>query len=249
MSQGTPSINSSSESLSASTVAASESDVPAVVNGQLRHEDPWVIIGFFVISCFILKLWWADFKDRQAGTPNPKALPGATTCPPTGLCLAIIGSLLLLLVETLGEYALGISAQQSNITVLFLVSMVAAAFIEEIIFRGYLVCENRGKAALLASIFGFSLLFALLHPHLWKLDFAADVPAWQVWNGSLSTDFSAKAWFSTAALFLGSIWFYTVRFYAWNPNHSLLPCFAAHLAKNIGVFAIKCAQGHVVQLY
>jgi len=30
-----------------------------------------------------------------------------------------------------------------------------------------------------------------------------------------------------------------------NPTRSLLPCIAAHAAKNAGVFVIKAAQGHV----
>jgi hypothetical protein len=37
-----------------------------------------------------------------------------------------------------------------------------------------------------------------------------------------------------------------VRFYRWNPAHSLLPCIAAHAAKNLGVIGIKAAQGFLV---
>jgi hypothetical protein len=50
-------------------------------------------------------------------------------------------------------------------------------------------------------------------------------------------------------LFLNSIWFYTLRFCKWNPRHSLLPCFAAHIASNVMVFVVKLAQGHVTSLY
>ena len=64
---------------------------------------------------------------------------------------------------------LGLSAEQSQVTVLFsLYSILGAPVIEEVLFRGYLVIENRGRAALWAGVVGISLLFALLHPFLWK---------------------------------------------------------------------------------
>jgi hypothetical protein len=47
-------------------------------------------------------------------------------------------------------------------------------------------------------------------------------------------------------LFVGSLWFYAVRFARFNPQRSLLPCFAAHAAKNLGVIIIKLLQGHLV---
>ena len=42
-----------------------------------------------------------------------------------------------------------------------------------------------------------------------------------------------------------TLWFYAVRFWPLNPTRSLLPCVAAHAAKNLGVLAVKAAQGHV----
>ena len=41
----------------------------------------------------------------------------------------------------------------------------------------------------------------------------------------------------------GSLWFYAVRFFPLNPTRSLLPCVAAHATKNLGVIALKYAQG------
>jgi membrane protease YdiL (CAAX protease family) len=134
--------------------------------------------------------------------------------------------------ETGGEYALGLTARQSHMTVLFGVYSLAAAFLEELIFRGYLVVENRGRAALLTGIVGASLAFALLHPFLWE---------WQ--EGHLALHGDGKAWFSTAMIFAGSLWFYAVRFLPANPTRSLLPCIAAHAAKNLGVWMIKYGQG------
>jgi membrane protease YdiL (CAAX protease family) len=106
--------------------------------------------------------------------------------------------------------------------------------IEEVVFRGYLAIENRGRLLLWAGVVGVSLLFAVLHPFLWK------------WNGQgLTLHFGAKAWFSTAMVFAVSLWFYTVRFFQLNPQQSLLPCFVAHATKNLGVFAVKYIQGFV----
>jgi hypothetical protein len=96
------------------------------------------------------------------------------------------------------------------------------------------VVENRGRAALVAGVVAASVGFALLHPFLWS---------WE--GGRLGFQGDAKAWFSTSAVFAGSLWFYAVRFLPMNPTRSLLPCFVAHLTKNLGVFAIKYAEGFV----
>ena len=80
-----------------------------------------------------------------------------------------------------------------------------------------------------------SILFTALHPFLWQ------------WSGGhLTWTTGPKGWFSTAAVFVSSFWFYFVRFARFNPGHSLLPCFAAHASKNIGVILIKAAQGYLV---
>ena len=52
--------------------------------------------------------------------------------------------------------------------------------------------------------------------------------------------------FSTLMVFLGSLWFYAMRFQPANPGRSLIPCIVAHLVKNLGVVVIKAAQGFVV---
>src|SRR5262249_32983417 len=125
--------------------------------------------------------------------------------------------------------------KQSRMTVLFaLYSMLGAPVLEEVLFRGYLVIEGRGRAALWVGVMAVSLLFALLHPLLWE------------WNSDgVTLHLGVKAWFSTTAAFVISVWFYTVRFFDLNPQRSLLPCFVAHASKNLGVFAIKYAQGFV----
>ncbi len=224
-------------------------ELPAADNKSDMQSDPLMIVILFAASVYLFKLWLDDFKANRRGEPNPKAFPGATAC--SGLCVvvAVVGALILLAAETLGEIGLGIAGEQSDMTWLALLSICAAAFFEELIFRGYLVVTKKGTAALVGSILLFSFLFAALHPFLWDLDMPEGVAGWQFWQGTLTLDFGLKGWFSTALVFLNSLWFYTVRFYGLNKTRSLIPCMAAHLASNVGVFVIKLAQGHVVGLY
>jgi membrane protease YdiL (CAAX protease family) len=197
-------------------------------------DDPLLILGMLAAAGVVGWMWWGDLQAYRQGQPSPRALPGAVPCAPGAVMLAVFGALVLVGAETWGESALGLTDQQKTITVLFGLYTLAAAVIEEIVFRGFLVVSGRGRAVLVASIVGFSLIFALAHPFLWQ---------WE--DGALTFSFSAKAWFSTGAIFAGSIWFYFVRFMPSNPGRSLWPCFAAHFTKNAAVFAIKGAQGFV----
>lgn len=200
----------------------------------MGQDQPLLLAGLIAAAGYLGKLWWNDLAAARRGAPNPQAFPGAVPVGGRVIVLAVTGALVLLAVETGGEQALGLTAQQSRMTGLLALYTLAAAFIEELIFRGYLVVEHRGRAALLAGIVGASLVFALLHPFLWK---------WQ--DGRLEIHADAKGWFSTAMILAGSLWFYAVRFLPANRTRSLLPCIAAHAAKNLGVFFIKYAQGFV----
>lgn len=201
----------------------------------MGSDNPLLLAGL-IIAIGVTAKWWRDDYQaaRGGGAPQPRAWPGTTPATKAALLVAVAGALLLLAGETAGEYALGLTAQQSQMTVLFGLYTLAAAFVEELIFRGYLVVEHRGRTALVAGIGGASLIFALLHPFLWE---------WK--EGGLHFHSAPKAWFSTAAILAGSLWFYAVRFMPLNPTRSLLPCFAAHAAKNLGVLVIKYAQGFV----
>ncbi len=198
----------------------------------MGENNPWLLAGMIVGGAVVARWWWIDYLAACNGTPHPNAFPGAVPVSGRLVALAVAGTVGLLMAETAGEEALGLTAQQSQMTVLFALYSLVAAFGEELVFRGYLVVENRGRGALVAGIVGASLGFALLHPFLWE---------WR--EGSLHLQGGGKAWFSTAAIFAGSLWFYTVRFLPQNPRRSLLPCIAAHLTKNLGVIAIKGAQG------
>ncbi len=188
---------------------------------------------------YFASMWYSDWQSDRTGLGNHAApLPGTTSASRSAILIAIGGALLLLAAETWGEIALGLSEQQSDITLLFGLYTLVAAIVEEVVFRGYLVVEKRGRTALLAGILGASLVFALLHNHLWRWD-----------DEGFALTLTAKGWFSFSAIFLGSLWFYTCRFASWNPRHSLLPCFAAHFAKNAGVLVIKAIQGHLIGLW
>lgn len=201
---------------------------------KMGQDSPLLLLGLLVATGYVAKLWLDDYRAAARGASVRSALPGAVPANTNAIALAVFGSLGLLALETAGESALGLTEQQSEMTVLFGLYTLAAAFGEELIFRGFLVIENRGRAALIAGVIGASVLFAALHPFLWQ---------WR--DGTLHIHLGSKAWFSTALVFASSLWFYTVRFWKWNPSHSLVPCIAAHLAKNAGVFVIKYAQGFV----
>jgi len=194
---------------------------------------PLLLALLTAASLYVGKLWWDDRRAARVGDPKPNALPGATDAPARALIIAVTGALLILVAETAGEIRLGIASEQSRMTWLFAVySICAAPVIEEILFRGWLVIENRGRAVLWGGAVAASLLFAALHPFLWRWD-----------EDAFALTFGAKGWFSTAVVFATSLWFYLARFAPWNPQHSLLPCFAAHAAKNIGVVAVKASTG------
>jgi membrane protease YdiL (CAAX protease family) len=197
-------------------------------------DNPLAIAGLIVAVGALAKWWHDDLRANRIGSPNPSAMPGATDAPARAHLIGVTGAIAILGLEIGGEQAMGISASQSRVTVLFSVYTLAAAFGEELVFRGYLVVPNRGQVTLIACAVLASVAFGLLHPFLWS---------WE--EGHFSVHNTTKAWWSTAMAIAGSLWFYFVRFMPANPHRSLLPCVSAHAAKNLGVFAAKLATGHV----
>jgi membrane protease YdiL (CAAX protease family) len=213
--------------------ARAKSDIEAM------QENPIPLLLMIAAGLYFMSMWLSDWRANARGrTEASNPLPGATSAPVRALIIASAGAAIIVALETWGEIHLGLSEDQSKMTVLFGLYTLVAAFVEEIIFRGYLVVEKRGRMALLAGIFGASFLFALIHPFLWEWD-----------DGGFAFTLTAKGWFSFVAVFAASLWFYACRFSSWNPNRSLLPCFAAHLTKNAAVFSIKGAQGFVSGLW
>lgn len=194
---------------------------------------PLLLALLTAAGLYVAWLWRDDRRASRVGQAKPNALPGATDAPARAVLIAVTGALLILAAETAGEITLGIAAEQSRMTWLFAVySIGAAPVIEELLFRGWLVIENRGQLALWGGAVAASLLFAALHPFLWRWD-----------EDGFALTPGTKGWFSTAVVFATSLWFYVARLSPWNPQRSLLPCFAAHAAKNIGVVAIKASTG------
>jgi membrane protease YdiL (CAAX protease family) len=198
-------------------------------------QEPIFVFPLIGAAVWIGRVWTIDYRATLAGKPNERALPGATPASAWAVTIGSLGALLILAAETGGEYAFGLSAEQSKVTALFgLYSILGAPVLEEVFFRGYLVIESRGRWALCGGIAAASLLFALVHPFLWE---------WT--DRGLTIHVGAKAWFSTTVTVAGTLWLYTVRFFGLNQQRSLLPCFVAHGTKNLGVIVIKCVQGFV----
>jgi len=198
------------------------------------NENPIMILLYVGVAVYVGKMYWLDYKAAQSGEPNGGAMPGAVAAPVGAFVIGTIGALLLLGVETGGEIALDVVDEQSEMVWFFVFAIVAAGVVEEVIFRGFLVIDKKGKALLIASCVGFSLIFAVIHGHLWDRE---DGFEWTL---------TGKAFLSTGILFANSLWFYAVRFGPWNPNRSLFPCMLAHAASNLGVFFVKWAQGFVI---
>ena len=201
-------------------------------------------IAMFAAAAWLFKMWLCDLRGFAAdGKARKGEFPGARPAP-LGLSAAgVLCGLVLLAGITVAEIASGEVGEQTKVSFWALFSWGGAAFIEELVFRGYLVVENRGRAALWGSVFAFSLLFALCHPFFW--DFSVPEGG-SVFDGVFSLDFSAKAFRDSANVFVSSLAFYILRFCPQNGMRSLIPCVAAHLAYNVGVFCVKAAQGFVV---
>ena len=198
------------------------------------NEDPLIVLIYCAIAIYIANIYRADIKAFVAGEPNVKALPGAK--PINGLLIfaSVLGALVLLGNAVVGEYALGIVEAQSEMVWFFVFASISAGVIEEVVFRGYLVVQDRGRNALVLSCLGFSLVFALAHGYLCSTEGGF------VWN------FTVQGIFNTWILFFNSVCFYALRFGPWNANQSILPSIIAHMVLNLGVFGVKLAQGYIV---
>lgn len=221
--------------------------VNAVANasaGRARKEfmeDLLMPLLYLVVTVFLFRHWLADFRAHRSGQILRGAFPGATMAPARLIVLAVCGGVVLSLGATAAECFAGVSAEQSDVAAVALVTWLCAAFAEELIFRGYLVVTGRGRMVGVAAVVLVSLCFALLHNHLWKLPEGASF--FEVWKAQ--SNFTPQAWISFCGVFINSLFFYWLRFMPWNTKRSLSPCFAAHLAVNTTVFLVKLCQGHV----
>ena len=198
------------------------------------NENPLMILLYVGVAAYVGQIYWGDYKAVRSGEANVGGMPGAVTAPLGAFMIGSLGALLLLGVETGGEIALGLVDVQSEMVWFCVFAAIAAGVVEEVIFRGYFVIDNKGRSLLIASAVGFSLIFAIIHGHLWSRE---DGFEWTL---------TGKAFLSTAILFANSLWFYALRFGPWNPKRALFPCMLAHAASNLGVLFVKCAQGYVI---
>lgn len=197
-------------------------------------ESPILQLCVLGVVGYVFYLWLSDLKAFKSGNKNSNPLPGATPTTFGWAILGVLGALALVVGETVGEGILGISDEQSSMTLLFATVTISAGFGEELIFRGFFVVQNKGQKVLWLGTILFSLIFAVIHPFLWQ---------WE--DGKMEIILTAKTIFSTAVVFLNSVWFYFLRFSKHNKTQSLWPCILAHASSNGAVFLFKLAQGHV----
>lgn len=216
------------------------------------NDDPIIILAIAAGTGYLLKMWLDDYKSNVCGKPHPKALPGAWPAPMGLVVFGIVAALLIVGIETGGEYALGVSKEQSDVVVFSLLMWISAGVIEELVMRGFLADFLLPKLGIRKMVFGVSVLFALLHVQYW-IEFPEAEAKEFARDPSLFLDCRLKLGIKTAwtllILFANSLLFFAVRYAPQNKKHSLLPCIAAHIASNLGVFLVKLAQGHVVGIF
>jgi len=123
-------------------------------------ENPSALLALIGVAGYVFHLWLGDYRSRAREMRPVSPLPGATETTSRAVAIACAGAFVLLLIEVWGEHRLGISEAQSKITWLFAIYTLFAAFGEELLFRGYVVIEKRGRVVFLSSVIGFSLIFA-----------------------------------------------------------------------------------------
>jgi membrane protease YdiL (CAAX protease family) len=107
----------------------------------MTPDNPLLLGGLCVVVAWLAKLWSDDLRFQRNGVSRRTALPVGIL--PIGI--AVVGAFVILGAKTWGEISLGIVDEQSTITWLFGLYTLAAAFGEELIFRG---CQPRPRLAL-----------------------------------------------------------------------------------------------------
>ena len=178
-----------------------------------------------------------------------KGMPGATPVGWTAILVAVTGALLILGTEVAGEYQLGVVEDQSSMSILFGIYTLAAAFIEELIFRGFLFFDRFGKKWLWGSILLISIFFALIHPYIWSYELPENQPPWLFWkylglniwkeNGQLNI----QPIFATCILFVNSMWFYLDPIFSTEPLSIAHSLHSSTSGKQPGSFSRKSMSG------
>ncbi len=201
-------------------------------------EDIYLQLVLLAASAVIFKMFLQDLRSKSGVN---KGFAGATYAPIFICMVGIVGSIFILALSTLSEKFFGVSSDQSEVAYYAVVFWIAAAFIEELIFRGYFFVDKKGKATFIASIIIFSLIFTLAHPFFKEYSFD------EIKRGEFFTlKFTTHAWISSITIFTNSLFYYYLRFTKLNPKKSLIPCVVAHLSYNVGVYVVKFLEGYVI---
>ena len=90
-----------------------------------------VLIYVVVLAVYVLHLYRTEYRKRGHTAELDTNLPGATACAESVYAYAVIEALAILALETGGEIALGIVAEQSQVYAYSVFAALAAGVIEE----------------------------------------------------------------------------------------------------------------------
>jgi uncharacterized protein len=179
---------------------------------------------YFLLGAVVLIAWAKEVQERKIKDSAEGFWPGTTSSSLASVLLSVSGILLITLAESCVEIRYQVVHEQSSLVAIALLSLLGAAVVEEIVFRGFVAPAHLTGLKLLMVVLIGSAVFALFH------------------GFNLST---TQGKISFIFAFLTSVWLYFARFNPLNPQRSLLPCLAGHCVRNLAVFGIKWAQGFI----
>jgi len=179
---------------------------------------------YFLLGAVVLIAWAKEVQQRKIKASAEGFWPGTTSSSLASVLLSVSGILLITLAESCVEIRYQVAHEQSSLVAIALLSLLGAAVVEEIVFRGFVAPAHLTGLKLLMVVLIGSAVFALFH------------------GFNLST---TQGKISFIFAFLTSVWLYFARFNPLNSQRSLLPCLVGHCVRNLAVFGIKWAQGFI----
>jgi len=181
-------------------------------------------IVYLLIGLGVVYAWFSEYRKRQRN-PGPELFwPGTTRAPISGILITISGILLFTVAETCAEIHYQLTASHTVSYFNKLVATIAAAIVEEMVFRGFVAPSHLRGIKLLGLIFIGSIIFSAIH----GFDFS-----------------TVQGRISLISTFFISTWLYLGRYNPLNPERSILPCLIGHVVRNLAVFGVKLSQGFV----
>ncbi|NBV38946.1 MAG: CPBP family intramembrane metalloprotease [Verrucomicrobia bacterium] len=179
---------------------------------------------YFLLGAVVLIAWAKEVQERKIKASAEGFWPGTTSSSLASVLLSVSGILLITLAESCVEIRYQVAHEQSSLVAITILSLLGAAVVEEIVFRGFVAPAHLTGLKLLMVVLIGSAVFALFH------------------GFNLST---TQGKISFIFAFLTSVWLYFARFNPLNSQRSLLPCLVGHCVRNLAVFGIKWAQGFI----